>query len=170
MWVFASHFFSKYIQSLPKVPTLIKYWGYPVEEHWVTTEDGYILGLHRIPHGPHIQHPPNLCICFIILKNWAFFLFTILSLHVHNYSLSSFSSLSLLDLAQWFTSNIVSLAPQLFGSLVGWLYRLQFTNQNILMIENTRTPWKIFGFPFGGRRLWCVDGQQQRELLFKVVK
>jgi len=33
------------------VPQLIKYWGYPVEEHWVTTTDGYILGLHRIPHG-----------------------------------------------------------------------------------------------------------------------
>ena len=74
------------------------------------------------------------------------------------------------QLARWFTSNIVSLAPRLFGSLVGWLYRLQFTDQNILMIENTRTPWKIFGFPSGGRRLRCVDGQQQRELLFKVVK
>merc|ERR1719495_1263875 len=33
------------------VPQLIEYWGYPMEEHWVTTEDGYILGLHRIPHG-----------------------------------------------------------------------------------------------------------------------
>merc|ERR1719427_644011 len=33
------------------VPELVRYWGYPVEEHWVTTEDGYILGLHRIPHG-----------------------------------------------------------------------------------------------------------------------
>jgi len=33
------------------VPELIQYWGYPVEEHWVTTEDGYILGLHRVPYG-----------------------------------------------------------------------------------------------------------------------
>ena len=32
-------------------PELIKYWGYPVEEHFVTTEDGYILGMHRIPYG-----------------------------------------------------------------------------------------------------------------------
>lgn len=41
------------IRDIPEmtVPELIKYWGYPVEEHWVTTEDGYILGLHRIPHG-----------------------------------------------------------------------------------------------------------------------
>ena len=37
---------------------------------------------------------PIYAFFFIILKNWAFFLFTILSLHVHNYSLSSFSSLS----------------------------------------------------------------------------
>ena len=32
-------------------PGLIKYWGYPAENHWVTTSDGYILGMHRIPHG-----------------------------------------------------------------------------------------------------------------------
>lgn len=40
-------------RSVPamQMPELVKYWGYPVEEHWVTTEDGYILGLHRIPHG-----------------------------------------------------------------------------------------------------------------------
>ncbi|XP_044255204.1 lipase 3-like [Tribolium madens] len=33
------------------VPELIAKYGYPVEEHHVTTEDGYILTLHRIPHG-----------------------------------------------------------------------------------------------------------------------
>ena len=30
-------------------PNLIKSFGYPVEEHTVTTQDGYILSLHRIP-------------------------------------------------------------------------------------------------------------------------
>lgn len=31
-----------------EVPGIIRKYGYPVEEHSVTTEDGYILGLHRI--------------------------------------------------------------------------------------------------------------------------
>lgn len=29
----------------------IAYYGYPLEIHKATTEDGYILELHRIPHG-----------------------------------------------------------------------------------------------------------------------
>ncbi|KAF2901737.1 hypothetical protein ILUMI_04465 [Ignelater luminosus] len=33
------------------VPEIIKRWGYPVETHYVTTEDGYILTLFRIPYG-----------------------------------------------------------------------------------------------------------------------
>ncbi|XP_037779598.1 gastric triacylglycerol lipase-like [Penaeus monodon] len=32
-------------------PQIIAYYRYPVEVHQVTTEDGYILELHRIPHG-----------------------------------------------------------------------------------------------------------------------
>lgn len=32
-------------------PEIIKRWGYPVETHYVTTEDGYILTLFRIPYG-----------------------------------------------------------------------------------------------------------------------
>ena len=30
------------------VPELIQYWGYNVEVHYVTTKDGYILGLQRL--------------------------------------------------------------------------------------------------------------------------
>nr|CAD7463606.1 unnamed protein product [Timema tahoe] len=33
------------------VPELITKYGYPVESHTVTTEDGYILTMHRIPYG-----------------------------------------------------------------------------------------------------------------------
>ncbi|XP_021937203.1 lipase 1-like isoform X2 [Zootermopsis nevadensis] len=32
-------------------PELIAKYGYPVETHSIQTEDGYILELHRIPHG-----------------------------------------------------------------------------------------------------------------------
>ncbi|KAL5253872.1 hypothetical protein ACHWQZ_G013589 [Mnemiopsis leidyi] len=32
-------------------PEMVRFWGYTAEEHWVTTSDGYILGLHRIPAG-----------------------------------------------------------------------------------------------------------------------
>lgn len=33
-------------------PEIIRNSGYPAEEHFVTTEDGYILGLHRILGAP----------------------------------------------------------------------------------------------------------------------
>jgi len=35
----------------PKMQELVEIAGYPVEEHFVTTGDGYVLGLYRIPHG-----------------------------------------------------------------------------------------------------------------------
>ncbi|CAH1105288.1 unnamed protein product [Psylliodes chrysocephalus] len=41
------------IQTVPwkPVPELIRNEGYPSESHYVTTWDGYILNIHRIPHG-----------------------------------------------------------------------------------------------------------------------
>lgn len=36
---------------LYKLSLLIATKGYPAENHWVTTQDGYILNLQRIPHG-----------------------------------------------------------------------------------------------------------------------
>lgn len=34
---------------------MIKLYGYPVEKHKVTTEDGYILTIFRIPHGKNSE-------------------------------------------------------------------------------------------------------------------
>ncbi|XP_028397346.1 lysosomal acid lipase/cholesteryl ester hydrolase-like [Dendronephthya gigantea] len=38
------------------VPQMIEYWGYPAEEHKVQTLDGYILKIHRIPHGKNEKY------------------------------------------------------------------------------------------------------------------
>lgn len=38
---------------------VIEHWGYPAEEHWVTTPDGYILLLHRIPRGAKSEATPR---------------------------------------------------------------------------------------------------------------
>ncbi|XP_023936767.2 lipase 3-like [Bicyclus anynana] len=41
------------------LPELVRKYNYPFEEHFVTTEDGYILGLHRIPHGRDSNNRPG---------------------------------------------------------------------------------------------------------------
>ncbi|GMR57394.1 hypothetical protein PMAYCL1PPCAC_27589, partial [Pristionchus mayeri] len=47
-------------------PEIIRYWGYPMEEHFATTEDGYILGLHRIPTGRDgSAYSPNRPVVFM---------------------------------------------------------------------------------------------------------
>ncbi|KAL0822550.1 hypothetical protein ABMA28_004594 [Loxostege sticticalis] len=41
------------------VPDLVRKYRYPLEEHSVRTEDGYILGVHRIPHGRDRNNVPG---------------------------------------------------------------------------------------------------------------
>ncbi|CAG8568924.1 12266_t:CDS:2, partial [Dentiscutata heterogama] len=41
----------KLLQGFESFKELVNYWGYPVEEHIVRTQDNYILGIQRIPHG-----------------------------------------------------------------------------------------------------------------------
>lgn len=43
--------FGKLPEEGMKTLQMIKFFGYPAEEHTVTTDDGYILSLQRIPHG-----------------------------------------------------------------------------------------------------------------------
>ncbi|CAJ0589674.1 unnamed protein product [Cylicocyclus nassatus] len=38
-------------------PQIIEHWGYPAEIYTVTTEDGYVLELHRIPYGKNDAKP-----------------------------------------------------------------------------------------------------------------
>ncbi|XP_015143902.2 lipase member M [Gallus gallus] len=43
-------------EDLMNVTEMIRYHGYPGEEYEVTTEDGYILGVFRIPNGRNMQN------------------------------------------------------------------------------------------------------------------
>lgn len=40
-------------------PGLISRYNYPVEVHTVTTPDGYVLQMHRIPHGRDRNNRPG---------------------------------------------------------------------------------------------------------------
>jgi len=41
------------------VSQIITSWGYPEEDHWVETDDGFILGMQRIPHGKNGKSGPR---------------------------------------------------------------------------------------------------------------
>ncbi|CAK1556243.1 unnamed protein product [Leptosia nina] len=41
------------------VPGLARRYNYPIEEHTVLTPDGYLLGMHRIPHGRDKNNRPG---------------------------------------------------------------------------------------------------------------
>lgn len=45
---------------------MIQRQGYPVEQHPVQTEDGYILEMHRIPHGLTNQGVQNKPVAFLM--------------------------------------------------------------------------------------------------------
>ncbi|XP_053607252.1 lipase 1-like [Plodia interpunctella] len=45
--------------ALLDVPGLVAKYGYPIEVHTVTTPDGYILEVHRIPHGRDQNNTPD---------------------------------------------------------------------------------------------------------------
>ncbi|XP_011557738.3 lipase 1 [Plutella xylostella] len=45
--------------ALTDVPGLISRYNYPVEVHTVTTPDGYVLQMHRIPHGRDRNNRPG---------------------------------------------------------------------------------------------------------------
>jgi hypothetical protein len=45
---------------------IIKKYGYPVEKHPVTTEDGYTLELHRIPFTPKSGASPKKSPVFLM--------------------------------------------------------------------------------------------------------
>jgi len=47
------------------VPDIIRFNGYPAEVHEVTTKDGYILEIHRIPHGKEKPHSANRPVFFL---------------------------------------------------------------------------------------------------------
>merc|ERR1712168_565079 len=57
------------IEGLPEenlsTPELIKYWGYPSEVHEAETSDGYLLTLHRIPHGKNLKGKPAKGVFFL---------------------------------------------------------------------------------------------------------
>ncbi|XP_063382174.1 lipase 3-like [Cydia fagiglandana] len=49
-----------FIDAILDVPLLVRKYRYPMEVHHVRTSDGYILGMHRIPHGRDQNSDPGV--------------------------------------------------------------------------------------------------------------
>ncbi|CAH4028684.1 unnamed protein product [Pieris brassicae] len=47
------------LDAILDVPDMIRRYNYPMEEHFVITPDGYILGVQRIPHGRDRNNIPG---------------------------------------------------------------------------------------------------------------
>lgn len=41
-------------------------YGYPIEDHTITTQDGYILTAQRIPHSPNGQKPHKTRVVLLV--------------------------------------------------------------------------------------------------------
>ncbi|KAG0239660.1 cholesterol esterase [Actinomortierella wolfii] len=52
-WIVTNHISSKAppLENAANVQEMLRFWGYPIQEHLVRTRDNYLLGVHRIPHG-----------------------------------------------------------------------------------------------------------------------
>ncbi|KAF9173621.1 cholesterol esterase [Mortierella sp. AD010] len=63
-WVMTNHMSARapHLENAANVHAMLRFWNYPVEEHLVKTQDSYLLGIHRIPHGrenPSAKGEPN---------------------------------------------------------------------------------------------------------------
>ncbi|KAF9168088.1 cholesterol esterase [Actinomortierella ambigua] len=45
------------LETAANVQEMLQFWGYPIQEHLIRTQDNYLLGVHRIPHGRETIYP-----------------------------------------------------------------------------------------------------------------